>query len=234
MIHSCLREKDAIVSIPIDDYGLCVDALEAALLESPHPSLLYIIPTHHNPAGCTLSTRRRAAIVLLARQHCFTIAADEPYHLLTFVDAPEQPRAMRFFDMLTDEQLRTLATQCRDGDEVTAAALVATMTPGDVADLAAPARVVGMGSFSKLLGPGMRCGWLHAAPILINRVLNHGVIDSGGRHHGRGDRAWLASGEGAAVNHRVDTACCSNKQNAAVGEPDTLCLFTIFRESIGQ
>lgn len=41
-------------------------------------------------------------------------------------------------------------------------------------------RVISMGSFSKILAPGLRLGWLHAAPDLIERALNHGVIRSGG------------------------------------------------------
>lgn len=41
-------------------------------------------------------------------------------------------------------------------------------------------RVVGLGSFSKILGPGLRLGWVHAAPPLIDRLAQSGVIRSGG------------------------------------------------------
>jgi 2-aminoadipate transaminase len=41
-------------------------------------------------------------------------------------------------------------------------------------------RVLGLGSFSKILGPGLRLGWVHAAPALIERFLEHGVLRSGG------------------------------------------------------
>lgn len=41
-------------------------------------------------------------------------------------------------------------------------------------------RVLSLGSFSKLLGPGLRLGWAHAAEPLIERLGMHGVLRSGG------------------------------------------------------
>lgn len=44
----------------------------------------------------------------------------------------------------------------------------------------APANVIQLGSFSKLLAPGLRLGWLMAAPELIQRCVGCGLLDSGG------------------------------------------------------
>ncbi len=41
-------------------------------------------------------------------------------------------------------------------------------------------RVLSLGSFSKILGPGLRLGWVHCAPPLRQRFLSHGAIRSGG------------------------------------------------------
>lgn len=41
-------------------------------------------------------------------------------------------------------------------------------------------RVLSLGSFSKLLGPGLRLGWAHAEPKLIERLSMHGALRSGG------------------------------------------------------
>lgn len=41
-------------------------------------------------------------------------------------------------------------------------------------------RVVSLGSFSKILGPGLRLGWVHAADTALERVIGHGTLQSGG------------------------------------------------------
>ncbi len=41
-------------------------------------------------------------------------------------------------------------------------------------------RVVSLGTFSKILGPGLRLGWAHAAPSLIERFSQYGPLRSGG------------------------------------------------------
>lgn len=40
--------------------------------------------------------------------------------------------------------------------------------------------VVSLGSFSKILAPGLRLGWVHASPNLIQRFVGSGVAASGG------------------------------------------------------
>lgn len=42
------------------------------------------------------------------------------------------------------------------------------------------ARVLSLGSLSKILGPGLRLGWVHAAPALVERFSQHGALRSGG------------------------------------------------------
>ena len=40
--------------------------------------------------------------------------------------------------------------------------------------------VISLGSFSKILAPGLRLGWLQAHPNKINRLITCGLLDSGG------------------------------------------------------
>src|SRR5262249_25197513 len=40
--------------------------------------------------------------------------------------------------------------------------------------------IISLGSFSKILAPGLRLGWLHAHPNQIKRLTGSGLLDSGG------------------------------------------------------
>ena len=40
--------------------------------------------------------------------------------------------------------------------------------------------IVSAGSFSKILSPGLRLGWIHAHPSLISKFESHGIVRSGG------------------------------------------------------
>lgn len=128
-----------IVGIPMDDDGLRVDALEAAL-QQYQPKLLYTIPSFHNPGGQSTSGERRKRIVELAIEHDFYIMADEVYQLLYYHEAP--PPA---YGTMTDS-----------------------------------GKILSMGSFSKILAPAMRLGWIQASDDLLQRVGAHGFVNSGG------------------------------------------------------
>jgi len=40
--------------------------------------------------------------------------------------------------------------------------------------------VLSLGSFSKILAPGLRLGWIQAKPVLVNRLIQSGLLESGG------------------------------------------------------
>lgn len=52
--------------------------------------------------------------------------------------------------------------------------------PPAVASLAADAPVIRLGSYAKVLAPGLRLGWMQASPDLVRRCMAAGVLDSGG------------------------------------------------------
>jgi len=79
-----------IVVVPLDDDGLQVDALERRLAGGLRPKLLYTIPDHQNPAGVSMSTDRREALVELARRHGFVIFEDVAYRDL-ILDGDDLP-----------------------------------------------------------------------------------------------------------------------------------------------
>ena len=73
-----------VVAVALDEDGLQVDELERLLAGGLTPKLLYTIPDHQNPAGVSLSSERRQALVELARRHGFLIVEDVAYRELGF------------------------------------------------------------------------------------------------------------------------------------------------------
>jgi 2-aminoadipate transaminase len=128
------------VSIPIDDDGLCIDALDDQLTEF-HPKFVYTIPTFQNPSGRTLSQVRRIELIERAQRYNFLIVADEVYHFLAYTHAPPEP----------------FAAFTGDAEQI-----------------------VSVSSFSKILAPGLRLGWIQAHPAIIKRLAGSGLLDSGG------------------------------------------------------
>ena len=73
-----------VTAVPMDDEGLDLDALTAALDAGPKPAFLYTIPTFQNPSGRTLSVERRERLVQLARERDLLVLEDDPYGLVRF------------------------------------------------------------------------------------------------------------------------------------------------------
>jgi 2-aminoadipate transaminase len=128
-----------IISTPIDENGLIIEALEEKLVKHK-PVFIYTIPTFHNPAGVTLAADRREKLISLSEKYDFLIVADEVYQMLAYTSTPPPP--MTYYD--------------------------------------ASARVLSLGSFSKILAPGLRLGWMQAKPSLLEPFIVCGYLDSGG------------------------------------------------------
>ncbi len=129
-----------VVPIPMDDEGLRLDALEEKLTELS-PKFIYIIPTHQNPSGRTLSQARREKLVDWAQRYNFLVLADEVYHFLPYSQTPPQ----------------SFATFAEDVEQV-----------------------ISVNSFSKILAPGLRLGWIQAHGAVIKRLAGSGLLESGG------------------------------------------------------
>ena len=55
-----------------------------------------------------------------------------------------------------------------------------TAPPAPIARFCKSANVISLGSFSKILAPGLRLGWLQAVPEVIAGIVKCGLLDSGG------------------------------------------------------
>ncbi len=77
--------------LPVDEDGLQTDVLADRLAARQKngkqlPSLLYTVPTFHNPTGTTLSVPRRHQLLDLAAEYDFMILEDDPYQAIRFTD----------------------------------------------------------------------------------------------------------------------------------------------------
>jgi DNA-binding transcriptional MocR family regulator len=127
------RNGARVTGIPLEEDGIDVDRLEAAL-QREVPAFLYLVPDFQNPTGATLSLEKRRKVVELAERYGFHILEDIPYRKLRY--RGEDLPLMR--------------------------------------DLDSADRVITVSSFSKLLSPGMRVGFMIGAKELIDELTRLG------------------------------------------------------------
>ncbi len=72
-----------VVGIGVDDQGLDVEAA-GRLFAEYRPKFLYTIPDHQNPAGVSMATDRRQALVEAARRYGVLLVEDVAYRELGF------------------------------------------------------------------------------------------------------------------------------------------------------
>jgi DNA-binding transcriptional MocR family regulator len=168
--------------------------------------LLFLVPSFSNPTGISLSLERRKRLVELARKHDILVVCDDVYHLLHLgtstadadADPPQgtscrPPPRVVSFDLLDDSfgnvisnqascaalSLLALLVKSLNTDATSAAvlSLLALLVQSTNSD--ANRRYVAQ-SFSKILGPGLRLGWVEAGRGIINQFLKSGLLYSGG------------------------------------------------------
>ena len=127
-IKTFRRRRARTIGIPLEEDGIGVERLEAAL-EREVPAFLYLVPDFQNPAGATLSLEKRRRVLELANEHGFRVIEDVPYRKLRYEG--EDIPLLREID---------------------------------------PSHVITMSSFSKLLSPGMRVGFMISSEDLVRGV----------------------------------------------------------------
>lgn len=129
------------LSVPMDDDGLQTDALENALRAGP--KFMYILPNFQNPSGCTLSLERRRALIALADKYGVPMLEDDPYGQLRY-----------------------------EGDHLPSLLVLDRETAGLKGDTTYQfGNVIYLSSFSKILAPGLRLGWIVAPPDVISHLV---------------------------------------------------------------
>ncbi|CAK7266574.1 Aromatic/aminoadipate aminotransferase 1 [Sporothrix epigloea] len=153
-----------VVGIEMDEQGMIPESLDALLSGwdvqarggSAKPHLLYTVPSGQNPTGATQSAERRQAIYKVCQTHDVYILEDEPYYFL------QMPPYQRNRPAASAEPAPTQTSEEFLGS------LMPTFVSMDV-----DGRVMRIDSFSKVLVPGSRMGWLTASEQIIERFVRH-------------------------------------------------------------
>ncbi|KAL9049446.1 MAG: hypothetical protein Q9162_007213 [Coniocarpon cinnabarinum] len=175
--------------VPEDDEGVNVDHLRNELLKSHDASTLaggfasewrghkprsiyekvyrqviYVVPTFANPSSRTMSLRRREELVRVAREFDALVVCDDVYDFLQWRREPSA-RSPSILDSDVAQLPRVV-----DIDRH-------LHPPPNTESFG---NVISNGSFSKILGPGIRTGWVDASPALAHRLSQTGCQKSGG------------------------------------------------------
>ena len=120
----------SLVGVKVDEDGMNMEELEAALKANTDVKMIYTIPTFQNPTGTTMPIEKRKRLIELANQYDVLVLEDNPYGDLRF----------------KGEDVPTIKSLDTEG------------------------RVIYAGSFSKILSPGLRLGYLIASEEIIGKI----------------------------------------------------------------
>ncbi|GAB1422613.1 PLP-dependent aminotransferase family protein [Anaerolineales bacterium] len=120
-----------VLTVPTDlRDGVDVDALERRLSQTPHASMVVLIPDYHNPLSVSISIENRARIAELAQRFGVPVVEDDAYSQLSFNGKAKPP--IKAFDQSEF--------------------------------------VFYLGSFSKMVSPALRLGWMVLPESLIPKA----------------------------------------------------------------
>jgi len=118
--------------------------LQTNLLEAPlrqGPKFMYVLPNFQNPGGTTLSEDRRHTLVSLADKYGIPIIEDDPYGQLRYEGEHLPPLVVLDRENVARDDGYTIGN------------------------------VIYLSSFSKILAPGLRLGWIVAPPQVISKLV---------------------------------------------------------------
>lgn len=153
------------IGIKMDSEGLLPSSMDhilstwdpAAHEGAERPWLLYTVPSGQNPTGATQGGQRRKEIYRIAQKHDVYILEDEPYYFLQM-------------DPYTPTTITTTPPSSH-------ADFLSTLVPS-LLSLDTDGRVMRLDSFSKVLAPGTRVGWITAAEQVVERFVRHQEVST--------------------------------------------------------
>jgi DNA-binding transcriptional MocR family regulator len=155
---------------------------EKARLKDPGPlrkfyrHVIYVVPTCANPSGKTMSLRRRQALVELARKYDALVICDDVYDMLqwpvlqTTTELKDDASASKSVPLPPHAVLPRLS-------DIDFALGRSSYETGSSLHFG---HAISNGSFSKLIAPGMRTGWVEGTQAFAKGLSQTGSTRSGG------------------------------------------------------
>ena len=136
-IAAFVSNEAKLMGVPLQEDGVDVEYLEDLLKklksQGKKVKFFYTIPNFQNPAGVTMSLKKRKALYDISLKYDLVILEDDPYSDLYFTENFDDYVPIKSF-----------------GND---------------------ARIVYLGSFSKILCPGFRLGWMLANDAVIEKAI---------------------------------------------------------------
>lgn len=158
-----------LIGVPMDERGMLASALDELLTnwdpvarDGPKPFVMYTVPTGQNPTSSTQDTQRRRDIYAVAEKHDLFLLEDEPYYFLQMED----------YVSGTTHQVPSPFTP-----PATIPEFISSLVPSFLS-LDTSGRVLRLDSFSKILAPGSRCGWVTGPAQIIERFIRHNEVSA--------------------------------------------------------
>ena len=129
------------------------------------PHVLYTVPSGQNPTGATQGAERRRDIYAVCQKHDVFIIEDEPYYFLQM--EPYQGKAAAPSAQPSESKPQSVSSFL--------SSLIPSLLSMDV-----DGRVLRMDSFSKVLVPGSRLGWVTGSAQVVERYIRHAEVASQG------------------------------------------------------
>jgi 2-aminoadipate transaminase len=141
-LQACNAYEPEYLAVRSDEEGIVTDELELALQKNP--KFIYALPNFQNPTGVTFTLERRQKLVEMASRYGVPVVEDDPYSQLRFEGEPLP-------SLLALENER----QQREGQK----------------DQLYQGNVIQLNTFSKVLAPGLRLGWIVAPAEVIRKLV---------------------------------------------------------------
>jgi aromatic amino acid aminotransferase I len=152
-----------VFGVKMDEQGLLPESMDeiltnwdAATRGARKPHLLYTVPSGQNPTGATMGEQRRREVYAVCQKHDLFIIEDEPYYFLQMSPYNGAKKG----EVMTPNSVEDFLQ-----------GLIPTLLSLDV-----DGRVLRMDSFSKVVVPGSRLGWVTASEQIIERYIRHSEV----------------------------------------------------------